>query len=190
MSRTCQFVLIVSTLGLSWLGMQAVHEAGHVMTARAAGESVQRVFLHPLAISRTDSTHDKHPLLVIWGGPVIGSVLPLAALGLARLLRVSWSYLPRFFAAFCLVANGVYLSVGSLSGVGDAADLLRYGSPRWVPIAFGLATVPLGLWLWHGLGPHFGLGEARGRVSRKAVICTTALLTAIVVVELLVGRGV
>ena len=50
----------------------------------------------------------------------------------------------------------------------DAGDLLRYGAPRWSLIAFGLACVPCGLYLWHGLGPHYGLGEAKGRVDRRA----------------------
>ena len=98
-----------------------------------------------------------------------------------------WSYLLRFFAGFCLVANGVYLGVGSFEGVGDAGDLLRYGAPRWQLIAFGLVCVPPGLALWHGLGPHFGLGEAKGRVDRRAAVGILGLLLAVVLVELLVG---
>jgi hypothetical protein len=53
-----------------------------------------------------------------------------------RLIRSRYSYLPRFFAGFCLIANGIYLGVGSFSGVGDAGDLLRYGAPRGTLIAF------------------------------------------------------
>jgi hypothetical protein len=179
-NRTWQVVLIASTLG-----MQAVHEAGHVLLAWDGGETVHRVTLHPLTVSRTDATHDKHPLLVVWGGPVPGTALPLGALGLTGLLRVSWGFVPRFFAGFCLVANGAYLGAGSLAGVGDAADLLRHGSPRWLPIAFGLVTLPLGLRLWHGLGPAFGLGVSGGRVSRGAALGTAAALT---VLELFAGR--
>ena len=188
MNRTWQVVLIASTLDLSWLGMQAAHEAGHVLLAWAGGETVHRVILHPLTVSRTDATHDKHPLLVVWGGPVLGSILPLGALGLAGLLRVSWSYLLRFFAGFCLVANGAYLAAGSLVGVGDADDLARFGTPRWLPIAFGLVTAPVGLRLWHGLGPSFGLGVSGGRVGRRAALGTAAALTMVVLVELFVGR--
>lgn len=135
-ARLRQFVLIASTLVLSWLGMQIAHEAGHVLFAWAGGERVQRVVLHPLNISRTVATHDRHPLLVVWGGPLLGSVLPIAALPLARLLRTSWFYLVRFFAGFCLVANGVYIGVGSFPGVGDAGDLLRFGAPRWTLVGF------------------------------------------------------
>jgi hypothetical protein len=185
--RAYQITLIASILGLSWLGMQVVHEAGHVLLAWLSGETVHRVVLHPLAISRTDASHDMHPLLVVWGGPLIGSLLPLVALGLSMLLRARWAYLLRFFAGFCLIANGAYLGVGSLSGVGDAGDLLRFGAPPWTLIAFGLAAVPLGLRLWNGLGPHFGLGGAQGRVSREATLGTLAVLLVIVLVEVVVG---
>src|SRR4051812_18136905 len=104
-NRLGQAILIVSILGVSWLGMQVVHEAGHVLAAWAGGEAVERVVLHSLAISRTDTSHDHHPLLVVWGGPVLGGLLPLVALGLTRALLPRWSYLVRFFAGFCLVAN-------------------------------------------------------------------------------------
>ena len=73
-------VLIVSTLGLSWLGMRVIHEDGHVLCAWVCGERVHCLVLHPLGISRTDATHDKHPLLVVWNGPLLGVLLPLAAL--------------------------------------------------------------------------------------------------------------
>src|SRR3954447_21268779 len=152
--------------------MQVVHELGHVLGARAGGERVERVVLQPLTISRTDASHDRHPLLVVWGGPLVGVILPLGALAVTRLFRSDWTYLLRFFAGFCLVANGVYLGVGSFEGVGDAGDLLRYRAPGWQLIAFGLACVPCGLFLWHGLGPHFGRGEAKGRVDRRAALGT------------------
>lgn len=118
-SRVYQFILIASVLGLSRLGMQTVHEAGHVLLAWACGETVSKVVLHPLAISRTDVSHEFHPLLVTRGGPVLGSVIPLAALGIARARR---SGVSRFFAGFCLIANGLYMSIGSFRGIGDAGD--------------------------------------------------------------------
>ena len=183
--RLPQAVLVASTLMLSWLAMQAVHEAGHVLAAWASGEAVHRVVLHPLAISRTDVTHDRHPRIVAWGGPVVGATLPLGMFALARRRRLS--YLLRFFAGFCLVANGAYLGVGAFDGVGDAGDLLRFGASRWSLVAFGLAAAPSGLALWHGLGPHFGLAPARGDVEPEAVRWTAALLAAIVAAEMIAG---
>ena len=52
---------------------------------------------------------------------------------------------------------------------------------------FGAVTVPLGLLLWHRLGSHFGLGEARGRVSQTAAVVTLLLLVVLVGLELLLG---
>jgi hypothetical protein len=185
--RACQVCLIVSTLALSWLGMMIVHEAGHVLAAWLGGETVQRVVLYPLAFSRTDATHDRHPLLLIWGGPIVGSVVPLIALGVVRWFRLGVRDLFQFFAGFCLVANGLYLGIGSFTGAGDAGDLERFGCFRVWLVAFGLLTAPLGLYLWNGLGPHFGLGRSTGRVSRKEALAMLALLVVIVIVELSVS---
>ena len=142
--------------------------------------------LHPLVISRTDASHDRHPLLVVWGGPILGSLLPLVVLGITRLVRSGFFYLFQFFAGFCLVANGAYVGVGSFGGVGDAGELIRYGAPRWTLIVFGLVCVPLGLSLWNGLGTHYGMGRSSGEVDRRAALATLGLVLIVVLVEFLV----
>jgi Peptidase M50B-like len=68
--RLNQIVLILSTVLGSWLGMQAIHESGHVFGAWLTGGRVTRVVLHPLTISRTDLAHNPSPLAVVWAGPV------------------------------------------------------------------------------------------------------------------------
>jgi hypothetical protein len=70
--------------------------------------------------------------------------------------------------------------------IGDRGEMLRNGSALWQLWLFGAATVPAGLWLWHGLGPHFGLGSAAGRVSAgiayaSLVVCLELLSLALVV---------
>jgi hypothetical protein len=184
--RLHQAVLIVSAVLGSWLGMQAVHELGHIVGAWLTGGRVARVVLHPLTISRTDLATNPAPLPVVWAGPVLGCLLPLAAWGVTAVLRWGWAYLPRFFAGFCLVANGAYIAGGSLGRIGDAGVMLRHGSPAWLLWAFGAMTVPAGLWLWHGLGPQFGLGSARGRVSCVAAYGCLAALVGLVTLGIVV----
>lgn len=134
-------------------------------------------------------TPNPHPLVVAWAGPGVGVALPLAALLLAQGLRIPGVYLFRFFAGFCLVANGAYIAGGCFQGLADAGDMLRHGSRAWQLMLFGVAAVPLGLYLCNGLGPYFGLGRAQGRVSRAAVLTSLALLVLLEGAEIvLAGR--
>ncbi len=186
MKRTSQLILVAATLGFSWLAMMAVHEAGHVLHARTSGGHVERVVLHPLAISRTDVDPNPRPLFVGWGGPIWGCLIPLALWGLVHWLARPHAYLARFFAGFCLIANGAYLAAGSLMPDGDdAGTILRHGGQQWQLIAFGLLASAAGLYLWNGLGPRFGLGTARGRVDGRAAAGMILAFVLLVALELL-----
>jgi hypothetical protein len=187
MRRVHQLILIGSCALGSWLGMQAVHELGHVVGARLTGGSVARVVLFPLTISRTDVTYNPSPLVVVWAGPIVGVLVPLLVWRVAIKARLPDAFVPRFFAGFCLVANGLYISVGSFAGIGDCGEMLRQGSSPWQLWLFGVVTVPFGLWLWHGQGEHFGLGKAKGRVSRAAAYRSLAAFAALLVLGFVVG---
>jgi len=187
MKRLDQIILIGTFLGFCWLGMQLVHEFGHVLGALCTGGEVEKVVAHPFTISRTDLSHNPHPLIVVWMGPVIGSVLPAAAFFVARLLRSPGLYLFRFFAGFCLVTNGAYIGIGSFQKVMDAGDMMRHGSPQWTLIVFGIAAVAAGLWMWNSLGSKFGLGDTKGKVDRRATVASAILFAAIFIVELVIG---
>jgi hypothetical protein len=152
MPRFYQFVFIVSLLALSWLGMMAIHELGHVIGALATGGSVNRVVLYPLTISRTDVSPNPHPGLVVWLGPIVGCLIPLAVFALVPRRFVTLRNIAHFFAAFCLIANGAYIGIGSFDQVGDCGEMLRTGTPIWVMWTFGAVTVLLGLFMWHCLG--------------------------------------
>jgi hypothetical protein len=107
-------------------------------------------------------------------------------IGLAERLRSPGTYLFRFFAGFCLVANGVYIGVGHF--LADGADpyvMLENGSPRWLLVLFGAVAFPLGLFLWHRQGTHFGLGNARGNVNLQATCISAALLVVLISAELI-----
>ncbi len=188
MKRVRQAVLIVSTLVASWLGMQAVHEFGHVIGAWVSGGRVARVVLFPLTISRTDLAENPHPLFVVWAGPVVGVLLPLGFWGVAAAAKSRVAFLLRFFAGFCLLANGLYIGTGSFGRVGDCGEMLRHGSHAWQLWLFGAATAPVGLWLWHGQGRHFGLGAARGEVDRVAVVVSAAACAALMALGFWVGQ--
>lgn len=185
--RVNQVILVFSVLGFSWLAMQAVHELGHVIGAWMTGGHVTRVTLHPAVFSKTDVLPNPNPTLVAWMGPIVGSLLPVLVLLALWPARRTWLFMLRFFAGFCLIANGLYLAIGSFDNIGDAGDLLLHGSPAWQLIAFGVVTVPAGLCLWHGQGESFGLGQAKGQVAREHVLIALSLFMAILLGELLWG---
>jgi hypothetical protein len=147
--RAQQVLLVILVIAISWLAMMAVHELGHVVHAMVSGGQVERVVLHPLAISRTDVSPNPHPLFVAWGGAVWGTLLPLALFAVVRVAAPKNSYLAAFFAGFCCLANGLYLAAGSFGRVGDAGDLLRHGAQQWqlwlacpsACLAYGFGTV-------------------------------------------------
>lgn len=185
MQRFAQCLLIASAVLLAWLLMQAVHEFGHVIAALTTGGTVERVVLHPFAISRTDVEPNPNPQLVVWGGPIVGTLAPLLAWGIMAAVRLPTVWLARFFAGFCLLANGLYIGIGSFQAIGDAGDMLRHGSPLWTLWLFGLITSPLGLWLWSGLGPHFGIGRDAPPVDRRFALACPMVLVAVILAETL-----
>jgi hypothetical protein len=188
MPRLIQFVFIAVTVCLSWLLMQAVHESGHVLHAWLSGGKVFQVVLTPLQISRTDYSYDPCPQFVVWGGPLWGCIVPVLLALATKWRRLSCAPLFRFFAGFCLIANGVYLGAAPTCAVGDAQELLNYGVPVWLLAAAGLPAVGAGLYAWNGLGPYFGMGDAKGSVDRRAAMGVAVALAIVVAVELALAR--
>jgi hypothetical protein len=182
-----RFFLILATLIASWFGMQQVHELGHVLGAWLTGGQVERVVLPIVGFSRTDLAANPRPLVVAWSGPAFGAMAPLMAWLAAAAIRMPVAFVLRFFAGFCLVANGLYLGVGAFDKVGDCGDLLRHGAQTWQLWLFGLATAPAGLWLWHGLGPKFGLGANAQPVSRQHIFGLVIVSSVLVAIALLIG---
>jgi hypothetical protein len=99
----------------------------------------------------------------------------------AARFKWSWTFVLRFFAAFCLIANGLYIGAGSFQEIGDCGDMLRHGSPVWTLWAFGAATFPLGLFLWNGMGKDFGVGDSGRRISANAARLALIVVVAIAV---------
>jgi hypothetical protein len=136
----------------AWLGMMATHELGHVVHAVASGGKVIDVSLPLIGFSQTIVHPNPREHFVVWGGPVWGAALPCLACAVVRVVRTRMPALLRFFAGFCLVANGVYVGVGWVWRAGDTGDMIRLGTPPWVMVAFGVACVVAGFGVWHALG--------------------------------------
>jgi hypothetical protein len=141
--------------------MMIAHELGHMLHAWLSGGRIAAVAIPLFGFSQTSLRHNPHPGFVAWGGAIWGVIIPMCFLAAARAARWRIRSVMQFFAGFCLIANGVYLGVGSFGSVGDAGDLLRHGSPRWTLILYGLGTIPLGFLLWHGLGSFKGVFRGR-----------------------------
>ena len=186
--RTDQFLLIATLLPLCWLSMMAVHEGGHFLCARLTNGQVTSVVLHPFSISRTDVMPNPQPLIVCWGGPIFGCIAPLILWAVCRILSPRFAFLMRFFAGFCLIANGAYIGFGSFEGIGDAGELLRLGTPPPMLWGFGLLAMPTGFWVWHRAGADFGFGPDANTPDPAASRLTAILLIAIVVLELSFGH--
>src|SRR6478752_7571770 len=111
-----EFPPIVRALGVLMLGyvcflaMEAVHELGHMMNAWSVGANVVEVRFPLFGISQTIVDPDPDPRLVAWGGPTLGVAIPVFACALARLIRRRVPEPLKFFAGFCLIANGVYMT--------------------------------------------------------------------------------
>ena len=183
MQRFQQLLFVVSTLAMSWLAMMAIHELGHVLGATVSGGSVQRVVLHPLMISRTDVSPNPHPAAVVWMGPIVGCVLPLAMWTLVPARLSLLRHVGQFFAGFCLIANGAYIAAGWVGGVGDCGDMLRAGTPVYVMVAFGVVTVPLGLYVWHRLGSIEDFISRPSLVTGRMAFAAAITLVVIIAVE-------
>lgn len=175
-----RFVLGILTLIGSWYAMMAAHEFGHVLGAWLTGGRVERIVLEFFSFSRTDVSPNAHPLIVVWMGPIVGSLLPLLAWAINRLINKTSDLVARFWAAFCLLANGLYIGAGSFGGVGDAGDMLAAGSPMWMLVAFGIIAAVSGFALFNGMGRRFGFGP-NGCVNPRdlaaaAIFCAVSLI--------------
>ncbi|MFG0250769.1 MAG: hypothetical protein ACF8OB_17930 [Phycisphaeraceae bacterium JB051] len=181
--------MISSLCFLSWLLMMLIHETGHVLAAILTGGHVHQVAWHPTVFSHTDVHPNPSPLLVVWGGPVVGVGIALLTLLLHRWIDKATAYLSEFFAGFCLLANGLYIGIGWVDQIGDTAVMQKHGTPIFVMIVFGLLCVPTGLLLWHGISCKVGLARtSQCTLNPKHVWLTLGLAILLGVIGLLVGN--
>ena len=162
-SRLPQFILILSTVLGSWLGMQLVHEFGHVLGAWLTGGRVARVVFHPLTISRTDLAHNPNPLAVVWAGPLFGVTAPLCLWAFAAAVRRTWTFVLRFSQASAFWQTERTLVWVHSTGWATVARCCDTVQALWQLWSSHAVTALVGLWLWNNhQGPHLWTRDGKG----------------------------
>jgi hypothetical protein len=162
---------MLAVLPIAWLWLQWTHETGHVLSGLLAGASIDRVVLDPIAFSRTDLSANPNPLLICWGGPVVGCLIGAGLPWLISAGSSGWRFTLRVIACFVLVGNGAYIGLGAITPVGDAEVLRDLGTPRWLMAAFGLVCFALAAVLYRWIR------SAGRRVSNlQMVLCLIAAI--------------
>jgi len=165
---TCARVaFVLALLAYAWLHFEWTHEAGHVVGAIATGGRVQRVVLHPAALSRTDVSPNPAPLAEVWAGPALGCVFGALASVWAWCLPRVGPVAGRTIAGFVLLANGVYIGLGPIVPAGDTEVMRTLGTPAWAMTLFGVLACAGGAWLWRG---------ARARLPQAPILWWHALV--------------
>lgn len=173
-------------LGCCWLWMQAVHELGHVLGAIISGGVVEKIVLHPLAISRTDVSPNPNPATVVWSGPLFGVGFPFVCLVFWYCWKLPHRAAARFYSGFCFLANGLYLSVGCWEAIGDCRQMSQTGSPVWFIFLVGAFWTVAGLLLVDGTWK-----ELKALVfSWSDVLVVMALFTSTMFLELVLSERI
>ncbi|MEN1678183.1 MAG: hypothetical protein AAGJ46_01210 [Planctomycetota bacterium] len=133
-----------------WLAMMLVHELGHVVGAEVTGGVVTHVNVYPGRLSSTLVRPNPMPGVVLWAGIVGGWLVPAAlALG-CRWLPATVRAVADCWAAFCLLAGGVYLAIGGTERLTDTGQLVAAGWRLPLLIAIGsLAALAGYAWSRH-----------------------------------------
>ncbi len=134
-SRSFAFV---NLLVVAWLVMTFTHEVGHLLGGWIGGATLTDYDIVPWRLPYSVHHPDPHPQLTLWSGPVLGVIVPGLIAVLFRHRRLI------LIADFCLLANGVYLSLAWVAGdrLLDTPRLLSAGaSPLVIALFCVLATV-------------------------------------------------
>lgn len=116
--------MFVGLLVASWCVMTFIHELGHIICGYACGGTLTDADLLPWHLPYSIFEPDPLPLVTLWGGPILGVMIPLT---IAFLIRAKWMW---FIAYFCLLANGAYIATAWISGdrFHDTPKMLEHGA--------------------------------------------------------------
>lgn len=101
---------LIALIVVSWFTMTTLHECGHIVGGWIGGATLTSFDLAPWRLPYSLHYPDPIPRLTLWAGPGLGVLIPLS---IAFVARHRWTW---FVADFCLIANGIYISVGWVSG--------------------------------------------------------------------------
>ncbi len=133
-------LLFVALLIASWCVMTVVHESGHILCGWSCGGSLISAELRPWHLPYSLFEPDPQPLVTLWGGPVLGVIIPLS---IALIVRTDWCW---FMADFCVLANGTYLATAWVSGDHylDTPKLLEHGAHPATLVIYCVVTIGYG----------------------------------------------
>lgn len=116
--------MFVGLLVASWCVMTFIHELGHIICGYACGGTLTDADLLPWHLPYSIFEPDPLPLVTLWGGPILGVMIPLT---IAFLIRTNWMW---FIANFCMLANGAYMATAWISGDRflDTPKMLEHGA--------------------------------------------------------------
>ena len=152
MTTYVRFILLVI---VSWVVMLTTHECGHILCGWCTGAVLQSYDLLPWHMPYSFFEPDPHPLITLWGGPILGVCIPvLVAFTLNR--PSTW-----FVAYFCLLANGSYLALAWMVGDSflDTTKLIQHGAWSVSLFAYCLVTI---------LPGYFGFRNCCTRIFEKS----------------------
>lgn len=156
-------VVWVILLPVFWWAMMAVHEAGHVLSVKWNGGTVDHVELRPWLLSQTERHGSAHELMDLWAGPLFGSFIPVLIWLMIRKRSQVAAIYSGFWAEFCLIINGGYLALGWLAGTNnDSGEIVAMGTSPIILVSIGLVLLGIGLY-----GMHRGLNAMRAQAGKS-----------------------
>lgn len=164
-------VLVLLPLAVwMWLAMMLTHEFGHVLAAWATGGTLVSVNLYPGQLSSTLVQPSPRPSVVLWSGVLSGWLVPTALAGAARQSPPPIRAASACWAAFCLLAGGLYLAIGGGQRLTDTGQLKAAGWPLGLLVAVGAAVAIAGyLWSRRAWPRLFAELQARPPTARIVV---------------------
>ena len=120
--------------------MTVSHELGHVVGAIVQGARPIKLNLLPWQIPSSLFQGESQRWLTLWAGPLIGCAFP------ASIAWITQNHQARFVAAFCLLANGIYLLIGYFSGDAflDSTLMVRADTPILLLLAVAAVMTVVG----------------------------------------------